>query len=668
MLYAWTGVNLEVDLSRGKTEKVKSDPKLIEDYLGGKGTNAKLYWDRLSPEVDPFSPDNLMIVGTGLLCGTMVPGANNTSITFKSPLTGLYSYSNGKGFFAPELKYAGYDKIVISGKSPTPVYLWINDDHVEIRDASHLWGKNTHETQRLIREELKRDIQVLAIGPAGENRVMAASVEHSTGNSFSRGGVGAVMGDKKLKAIAVYGTKDINIAKPAKLMEVCDQLLSRVDVVRQADFTEDISMMLAVFGGYHNWGRPTTPEFQQQRAGIAAVYRDYRSKNRIREVACYNCPVRCKQAYCRPDGTYSYLHCGGWGIGFIASNIIDMDFAMTYYRLCELNGLDCMAVGNYIGFAIDLYERGILTKEDTGGIHLEWENHELVFSLIDKITRREGIGDLLADGVYRAARKIGKGAEEYAIHIKKQEPLNMEVRGSRAATVLATQARHDTMRVISILDSVWAKSREEREKFIKEDRWRYPKEWQEMFLETEMDFHDYDYERRIMVMDYEEQFYALCDMLGICFFYTGMLGYPVIKSPAVLADLVSYAAGIDVDEAEAMKIARRTITFDRAIQLREGMRGEDDTVPARLFSRREAGAYDNFTHEMFNKWLNHYYKVKGWNNEGIPTKETLDELGLDYVSEDLEQRGIYKKKKVKVTKKDSQKSKKTKLAKRDSKK
>lgn len=638
MPYAWTGINLEVDLSRGMIEKVKSDPKLLEDYLGGKGTNAKLYWDRLSPEADPFSPNNLMIFGTGLLCGTMIPGAANANITFKSPLTGLYSYSSGKGFFAAELKQAGYDKIVISGKSPTPVSLWVNNDHVEMRDASHLWGKNTHETQSLIRKELKRDAQVLAIGPAGENRVMGATIEHSTANSFSRGGVGCVMGDKKLKAIAVYGTKDVSIAKPAKLMEVCDQLLSRVDIVRQSDFTEGVTTMLTMFGAYGYWGRPIKPELQQQRDSIAAMYSDYRSKNRISELACYNCPIRCKQAYRCPDGTYSYLHCGGWGMGFIASDIIDMDIAIKFYRLCELNGLDCIAVGNYISFAIDLYERGILTKEDTCGMHLEWRNPELVFSLIDKIARREGIGDLLADGVYRAAQKIGKGAEEYAIHIKKQEPLSMEIRGSRAATVLSTQARHDTMRVISTIDRVWAKSREEREKFIKEDRWRYPKEWQQMFLETEFDFSDHDYERRIMFVDYDEQLYGLCDLLGICFFHVGMFGYPVIKSPAVLADLVSYAAGIDMNEAEVMKIARRTITLDRAIQLREGMKGKDDTIPARLFGR-QAKPYDNFTREMFNIWLNHYYKVKGW-KEGIPTKETLEELGLDFARQDLERRGI----------------------------
>src|SRR4030043_1122499 len=220
MRYAETGFNLEIDLTRGSIERVGTDPRLTELHLGGQGTAAKIQWDRVPPEVEPFSPDNLLIFSTGLLDGTPVSAANRTSVDTFSPQTNLYSHSLFGGYFGPELKYAGYDKIVIRGKSPSLVYLWINNDKVEIRDAGHLQGKGALETGALIQKELKEPrAQVAAIGLAGENRVYLSTIEHS--NSSASRGVGVIMGDKRLKAIAVRGTKDIHIARPAELFEIC---------------------------------------------------------------------------------------------------------------------------------------------------------------------------------------------------------------------------------------------------------------------------------------------------------------------------------------------------------------------------------------------------------------------------------------------------------------
>ena len=218
MRYAETGFNLEVDLTRGNIERVRTDPRDSELYLGGLGTNAKILWDRVPPEVDAFSPENLLIFGTGLLCGTAATGCNRTIVTTISPQTKLMAFSMMGGYWAPELKYAGYDKVILRGKSPDLVYLWINNDKVEIRDASHLQGKGAIETAELIRKELKQPkAQVSAIGLAGENRVYYASIEQGR-SSASRGGIGAVMGDKRVKAIVVRGTQDINVARPAEFM------------------------------------------------------------------------------------------------------------------------------------------------------------------------------------------------------------------------------------------------------------------------------------------------------------------------------------------------------------------------------------------------------------------------------------------------------------------
>ncbi|MCX6011069.1 MAG: aldehyde dehydrogenase, partial [Chloroflexi bacterium] len=228
MRYAETGVNLEIDLSRGSIEKEGTDSRLTELHLGGLGTNAKILWDRVPPEVEPFSPDNLLIFSAGLLAGTPAPGANRTIVSTFSPQTLLMAYSIMGGFWAPELKFAGYDKVIIRGKSPKLVYLWIHNDKVEIRDASHLKGKGAGETAELIRQELKEPkAQVAGIGLAGENRVYFASIEQGR-SSASRGGIGAVMGDKGLKAIAVRGTKDILVARPAEFMELCNGVLKYI--------------------------------------------------------------------------------------------------------------------------------------------------------------------------------------------------------------------------------------------------------------------------------------------------------------------------------------------------------------------------------------------------------------------------------------------------------
>ena len=230
MRYADTGYNLEIDLSRGNIERVETDPKLTELHLGGLGTNAKILWDRVPPEVEPFSPDNLLIFSAGLLGGTPAPGANRTMVSTISPQTNLMAYSMMGGFFAPELKHAGYDKVIIRGQSPNLVYLWINNDKVEIRDASHLQGKGAVETQELIKQELNEpNAHVAAIGLAGENRVWYASIEQGR-SSASRLGIGAVMGDKGLKAIAVRGTKDINIAQPAEFIGHCNDVLNYIKI------------------------------------------------------------------------------------------------------------------------------------------------------------------------------------------------------------------------------------------------------------------------------------------------------------------------------------------------------------------------------------------------------------------------------------------------------
>ena len=319
MRYAETGVNLEIDLTRGNIERVQTDPGETELYLGGLGTASKIMWDRVPPEVEPFSPENLLIFSAGLLCGTPAIGCNRTIVSTVSPQTQLGAFSMMGGFWAPELKYAGYDKVIIRGKSPELVYLWINGERVEIRDAAHLRGKGANETAELIRAELKEPkAQVSAIGLAGENRVFFASIEQGR-SSASRGGIGAVMGDKGLKAIVVRGTNDINVARPVEFMELCNEVMEYIKW-REDNPIPGVIPILAVLGSpqemaihdekWHtenfSWGNARHRRKDFWTEEIARQWTETMETMRTRLISCYNCPMKCG-ATITPPGQATYM-------------------------------------------------------------------------------------------------------------------------------------------------------------------------------------------------------------------------------------------------------------------------------------------------------------------------------------------------------------------------
>jgi len=632
MPYGWAGTNLEVDLSSGKIEKQQGDPKLYSDYLGGKGYNAKLFWDRVPPEADAFSPDNLLIFGTGVLSATMVPSANRTCITFKSPVTGMHYFSTFGGFLAPEMKHAGYQTIIISGKSPTPVYLWINDDKVEIRDASHLWGKGTHETQRILREELKNNkVQIVCVGPAGENKVYMASIEHGAGASASRAGVGAVMGDKNLKAIAVYGTRDVNIANSSRLTELCEYILGRTGPLRE---------VIEKFAELH--GREMAGMYY---GNLNLMYREIPRDSEFRQIirnACYNCGIRCKSVSPRSDGGYTFIKCLSRTYPLVCDKSIDWNFGTRCHELCEEYGLDSVSVGRTIAFAIELYEKGILTKAETDGMDLEWGNQEVFLSLIEKIIRREGFGDILANGTHGAACQIGKGAEEYAHLSKKLELIAGPIAEYSPFWALeqAISDKADPTRNMSIVSQMtWLEPKEEREAYINSGFFCYPQEFEKYFME-DFDFIGADPEAGCQIASYDEETFTITDLTGLCNFWTVFFPYPPINSRSLIADLLSCVTGMDTDEVELTKIARRTVNLVRASKVRAGLKRKDDTVPKMFFQRTPPPPWQTLNPDKFNEWIDRFYEIRGWSSEGIPTKETLEELGLDYVSQDLERRGI----------------------------
>jgi len=651
MRYAETGYNLEIDLSRGSIERVETDPKLTELHLGGLGTNTKILWDRVPPETEPFSPDNLLVFSTGLLCGTPAPGANRTIVTTYSPQTLLMGYSMMGGFWAPELKYAGYDKVIFRGKSPNLIYVWINNDKVEIRDASHLRGKGAGETADLIRQELKEPkAQVAAIGLAGENRVYMASVEQGR-SSASRLGIGAVMGDKGIKAIAVRGTKDINLARPAEFIKLCNEVLQYIKA-REQKPVPGVMPILAGLGSpaemklvdeeWHTqnfmWGNARERKRDYWNKQIEEKWKETQETVRTRLISCYNCPMKCGALISVPGISTYMMKCFS-KLTYTMAAFSDLDFGFRIAQRATEYGVDGFSTPQVMAFAVELKEAGILTDADFAGCPSDSEGR--FYWLLDRIVRREGIGDMLANGTYWAAQQIGKGAEAYAHNnIKKHEqlPLKLGMLNPVYFLMYSTGEKINITQIEGQFPQAPFPTMEEREDFVK-DWIQVPDEkFKQYLLDWEMRGERSNpyyptVDMSVDIVDWQEMMHYIDDALGVC---AGLSAFP-LKPPYHIHNypaFISSATGIDMDEAGLKQVYKRNRTLLRAVNVRRGLRRADEKPPEDHWKKRFP--------ELEAKLLDAYYKFKGWDHQGIPTKETLQELDLAYIAEDLEQRGIIK--------------------------
>jgi benzoyl-CoA reductase subunit BamB len=652
MRYAETGFNLEIDLSRGNIERVETDPKLTELHLGGLGTNARLLWDRVPPETEPFSPDNLLIFSTGLLGGTPAPGANRTIVTTYSPQTLLMGYSMMGGFLAPELKYAGYDKVIFRGKSPNLIYVWINNDKVEIRDASHLHGKGAVETQELIRKELKEpSAQVAAIGLAGENRVYTASIEQGR-SSASRLGLGAVMGDKGIKAIAVRGTKDVNLARPAEYLELCNDVLKYIKF-RNENPVPNVMTILQGLGSpqemlhtdekWHTenfmWGNARTRRKDFWNKEVEQKWKETQEMVRTRLISCYNCPMKCGAIISVPGTSTYMMKCFSKLTYAMAAFVDSLDFGFRIAQRATEYGVDGFSTPQIMAFAFELREAGILTEADFAGCPSD--NEGKFYWLLDRIVRREGIGDVLANGTHWAAQQIGKGAEAFAHNnIKKHEqlPLKLGMLNPVYFLMYATGEKANITQIEGQFPQAPFMTPEERQGFVKD--WiqvpdekfkQYVLDWEPRGERSNPYYPTVD--MSVDIVDWQEKMHYIDDVLGVC---AGLSSFP-LKPPYHIHNypkLISSATGIEMDEAGLTQVYKRNRSLIRAVNVRRGLRRADEKPPEDHWKKRFP--------ELEEKLLDAYYKFKGWNKDGIPTKETLHELGMDTIGEDLERRGIIK--------------------------
>jgi benzoyl-CoA reductase subunit BamB len=650
--YGETGFNLEIDLSRGNIERVETDPKLTELHLGGLGTNTKILWDRVPPETDPFSPDVPLIFSTGLLCGTPAPGANRTIITAYSPQTLLMGYSMMGGFFAPELKYAGYDKVILRGKSPSLVYIWIHNDKVEIRDAGHLRGKGAVETQELIKKELNEpSAHVAAIGLAGENRVYTASIEQGR-SSASRLGLGAVMGDKGVKAIAVRGTKDINLARPAEFLELCNDVLKYIKYRNENPVPNVMTIlqglgspqeMLHVDEKWHTenfmWGNSRTRRKDFWNKEIEERWKSVQLNARKRLISCYNCPMKCGAIISVPGLSTYMMKCFSKLTYTMAAFVDDLDFGFRIAQRATEYGVDGFSTPQIMAFAFELKDAGILTDADFEGCPSD--NEGKFYWLLDRIVRREGIGDVLANGTHWAARQIGKGAEAYAHNnIKKHEqlPLKLGMLNPVYFLMYATGEKINITQIEGQFPQSPFMTMEEKEEFVKDWTQVPDEKFKQIVLDWEMRGERSNpyyptVDMSVDIVDWQEKMHYIDDALGVC---AGLSSFP-LKPPYHMHNypkFISAATGIDMDEARLTQVYNRNRTLLRAINVRRGLRRADEVPPEDHWKKRFP--------ELEEKLLDAYYKFKGWNNDGIPTKETLQALDLGYVAEDFEQRGILK--------------------------
>ena len=632
MRYAERGYNLEIDLSRGGIERVETDPRLMELYLGGQGAAAKLLWDRVPPEADPFSPENLLIFSSGLFNGTPVPAATRTSVNTFSPQTSLMAHSLMGSYFGVELKHAGYDKIVIRGKSPELVYLWVNNGKVEIRDAKHLRGKGTQETASLIKEELKdAKAQVAAIGPAGENRVYMASIDHS--HASAARGPGPVMGDKGLKAIAIRGTQDVHVARPAELFEICLRLNKELgDNPNVGDWMatdEDDSFHHDNF----SWGNARTRRTGFWSKELQDRWTKWKYDHMDRQTGCYNCPKKCHNVISWPGRKRFSYKCYGKDTYHMAA-YQELDFSYDILGVAQELGLDSYSTPQVIAFALELLEAGILTDQDFPGMPSDVRAR--YFYLLEKITRREGIGDILANGVSLAARQIGKGAEKFDHNTVKrfeQLPIKLGKVNPPYFLMIATGEKMSITQIEGSFPQDPLPTMEQRQEFVKNWAAVPHEKFKEWFLRWEKR-NEISNEAACAITDWNEAMHYIDDSLGLCGFvssfrgqFGGRTGYHVWNIP----ELISLCTGLDFDKDKLWKTFQRIRTLVRAVNVRRGLRRKDERPPEDHWAVRD---------EKFEqKLLDDYYDFKGWNRDGIPTKETLDNLGLNYVSEDFIKRG-----------------------------
>ena len=597
-------------------------PDLRRRFLGGRGINTYLLFHAVDQRTDPLGPENVLILGAGLLTGLPWVGGTRCNFTAKSPETGHLGDSAAGGHFAAELRFAGFDHLVMKGRADRPVYLWIHDGTIEFREAAHLEPLNSGETQNAIKEELGDvKIQVAAIGPAGRRLVRWACIMHGLGDAWGRTGMGAVMGSKNLWAIAVRGNGAIPVADPAQLMKVTGAHYAQITGTKGFLATSNYGTLIRL-NNTRTQGYEGGFNHQQNMTELPAdldadVFLDrYESA----KASCFNCPTHCRHHYEIKEGPFAgtkggsmeYYGAGGWGSQCGCS---DWRTILEAWDYCNEMGLDTLSATAYTAWLMELYEKGVITEADTGGLALKWGDHDAIMGVLRQTVERRHIGALIADGWMAAARGIGKGAHRFFDHVKGLSIECDDVRGHRAQVLgLATASR----------GACHLRSRFTLEEFS------LPEKVTEKLIGVPIPAEAESYANKEHACAWTENICSLSDALGICKFLTkwlstGLLGVGEFR------EAIEAATGMRFTAEELMQVGDRIYNVERLFLVREGISRKDDCPPGKFYRPWTHGprAGTRVDPEPFEALLDRYYALRGWNRDGIPTEETLRALGLE---------------------------------------
>jgi aldehyde:ferredoxin oxidoreductase len=635
-LYAYAGKTLRVDLTSGSSRTVPLDPSAARQFLGGRGFNSCNMYRELPPGIDPLGPMNKVYLSTGPLVGTMFPTASRFNISAKSPQTGILGDSNAGGHLAAEMKYAGYDQVAIEGRSPKPVYIFVDDDQVSLRDASRLTGKDTYETDRLVKEDLGDDrVQTLVIGPAAENGVKYAGVYANLMRAAARTGLGTVLASKGVKAVAFRGTGSVEVAHYGRFMRIVDEIEGEVYGHPQYGPRRRMGttriLMITNEAGFLPTRNYQAGVFEDaERVSGERLAEEFNVKTR----GCFACTIPCSRFYVVREGGFAGL-CGEGpeyeALGSFTSRIgnSDLGLALKANDMCNRLGLDALSTSSCIAFAMELHERGLLGGDEADGLDLSWGSPDAVLALIEKIAHRKGFGDILADGSRAAAEKLGRG-HEYAMQVKGLDIIMADPRGLKGFGLgYAVASRGgDHLRSEPFLE-------------LSDD----PSIGERMFGVPEATLRLADKGKGKLV-SYFEDWNAVIDALEPC---KNIMQNMEILTFERASEVIEAATGMKLSAQEVRLVGSRIVTVERAFNAREGLAREDDTLPPRFLGERLLEGPSSGTVFDLQGNLDDYYVERRWDpSTGNPTREALQRHGLEWVADDLERLGVLPAEDVKI--------------------
>ena len=622
---------LRVDLSSRKVSTEDTE-KYARRFIGGRAINSFILLNEMSPDTRWYDPENMLIFGVGSLVGTLAPGACRVSIETKNVYNNGKGSANFGGHFGPELKYAGFDHIVITGKGENPVYLWIHDGEAEIKDASSMWGKTTYETEATLRQELCDErVQVASIGPAGENLVRGSCVYTNPGKVAGGSGVGCVMGSKKLKAVAVRGHEAVRVADPERFMQAVNKALAKIEASPIVEERRKGALEAIYFPESPAWNFPGPVRNGQDEywpiekrirlAGLESGIPSYKK----RMMSCFGCPIGCMPFYEIKEDKYA----GTWGIGYWLNSAwysmrLDLDdpaASLKFQLLANQLGLDGDMASVVLSWAFECYEKGLITRTDTDGLELTWGNEDAILKMVQKLAYRDGIGDFLANGVKEASQRLGKGSEEFAIHMKGQDSVDgyRTRKGYGFGVSTSPVAGRHLRGAVNSPENSGPKGL----------KWSSAK-----------------YENVPEAVFWQAQTKEIEDATGLCIF-VGTWGGVHALEVSDYAELISSAMGLDVSEEELMMIARRGINLEKSFNTIHTDFGRSDDYPPLRYMEEpiKSGPYAGHKcdRERWAEMLDRFYKLQGWDKDtGWPTLECLLELGMEDVANQLQEVGRLK--------------------------